>query len=111
MLDSSDPVQARAAFSEHPLWVTAYKQGEVYAAGNYPNQSPGGEGLPKFVDGERITDDDLVVWYTMGFHHVTRPEDWPVLPTVQHKVTLRPHAFFVRNPAMDVPGKIPPPGK
>jgi Cu2+-containing amine oxidase len=27
---------------------------------------------------------------------------------VQHKVTLRPHAFFVRNPSMDVPGKVRP---
>ena len=108
LLDAGDPVQARAAFSAHPLWVTAFKPGELYAAGDYPNQSPGGEGLPKFVNGERIAGGDLVVWYTMGFHHVTRPEDWPVLPTVQHKVTLRPHAFFVRNPAMDVPGKVPP---
>lgn len=111
LLDSTDPVQARAAFSAHPLWVTAYKQGEIYAAGDYPNQSPGGEGLPKFVDGERIAGEDLVVWYTMGFHHVTRPEDWPVLPTVQHKVTLRPHAFFVRNPAMDIPGQAGAPAK
>jgi primary-amine oxidase len=38
----------------------------------------------------------------MGFHHVTRPEDWPVLPTVRHGVALRPHGFFDRNPAMDV---------
>jgi primary-amine oxidase len=109
LLDSSDPVQARAAFAAHPLWVTAYKRGEIYAAGDYPNQSPGGEGLPKFVDGETTAGGDLVVWYTMGFHHVTRPEDWPVLPTVQHRVTLRPHAFFARNPAMDVPAAARPP--
>jgi primary-amine oxidase len=111
LLDSSDPVQARAAFSAFPLWVTAYKPSELYAAGDYPNQSPGGQGLPKFVDGERIVGGDLVVWYTMGFHHITRPEDWPVLPTVQHKATLRPHAFFVRNPSMDLPGSVRPPEK
>jgi primary-amine oxidase len=109
LLDPSDPVQARAAFSAHPLWVTAYKPDELYAAGEYPNQSAGGEGLPKFVNGEPMRSNDLVVWYTMGFHHVTRPEDWPVLPTVQHKVTLRPHRFFVRNPGMDIPGKVHPP--
>jgi primary-amine oxidase len=110
-LESGDPVQARATFSAHPLWVTAYQPAELYAAGAYPNQSPGGEGLPKYVNGERIIGRDLVVWYTMGFHHITRPEDWPVLPTVQHKVTLRPHGFFVRNPGMDVPGEGHPPEK
>ena len=109
LLDASDPIQARAVFSAHPLWVTSYKPQERYAAGDYPNQSGSVEGLPKFVDGERIGGEDLVVWYTMGFHHVTRPEDWPVLPTVQHKVTLRPHGFFVRNPSMDLSGKVQPP--
>ncbi|MGI8705113.1 MAG: hypothetical protein ACR2JJ_04870 [Sphingomicrobium sp.] len=109
LLAPSDPPQRRAAFSARPLWVTAYKRDERHASGDYPNQSRGGEGLPAFVDGERITGEDLVIWYTMGFHHVTRPEDWPVLPTVQHEVTLRPNAFFVRNPAMDLPRDAEPP--
>jgi primary-amine oxidase len=34
----------------------------------------------------------------MGFHHLTRPEDWPVLPTVWHQLKLRPYGFFIRNP-------------
>jgi primary-amine oxidase len=102
LLTADDPPQSRAAFSSRPLWVTAYKPSEIYAAGDYPNQGNGGEGLPRFVDGETISNEDLVVWYTMGFHHVTRPEDWPVLPTVRHGVALRPHGFFDRNPAMDV---------
>lgn len=99
MLSADDPAQRRAAFSARPLWVTTYKSGERYAAGDYPNQSPAGEGLPRYVDGEMLTGKDVVVWYTMGFHHVTRPEDWPVLSTVRHKLTLRPHRFFDRNPA------------
>lgn len=108
LLALHDPPQRRAAFSSRPLWLTAYKPGELYAAGDYPNQSSGGEGLPRFVDGDRTDGEDLVVWYTMGFHHVTRPEDWPVLPTVRHSVTLRPHRFFARNPTMDVPRDFQP---
>jgi primary-amine oxidase len=84
------------------LWVTAYKRDEVYAAGEYPNQGVAGQGLPRYLDGESIEGRDLVIWYTMGFHHVTRPEDWPVLPTVRHSMTLRPNGFFDSNPAISV---------
>jgi primary-amine oxidase len=108
LLPPEDPAQRRASFSALPLWVTRYRASELYAAGDYPNQSAGGEGLPRYVNGERVAGDDLVVWYTMGFHHVTRPEDWPVLPTVRHSVTLRPHRFFDRNPAMTVPRDFAP---
>jgi primary-amine oxidase len=102
LLGSDDWAQRRAGFSASGLWVTAYKPSELYAAGDYPNQSSTVEGLPRFINGESIAGTDIVAWYTMGFHHVTRPEDWPVLPTVRHSVTLRPHRFFTQNPAMDV---------
>jgi primary-amine oxidase len=102
LLGSDDWAQRRAAFSASALWVTAHKPNELYAAGDYPNQSARVEGLPRFVNGESIAGRDLVAWYTMGFHHVTRPEDWPVLPTVRHSVTLRPHRFFTQNPALNV---------
>jgi len=102
LLGSDDWAQRRAGFSASALWVTAYKPNELHAAGDYPNQSSTVEGLPRFVNGETIGGKDLVVWYTMGFHHVTRPEDWPVLPTVRHSMTLRPHRFFTQNPALNV---------
>jgi primary-amine oxidase len=102
LLDEADGAQRRAAFSSRPLWVTAYKRDEVYAAGEYPNQGVAGQGLPRYLDGESIEGRDLVIWYTMGFHHVTRPEDWPVLPTVRHSMTLRPNGFFDSNPAISV---------
>ena len=100
LLDAEDWPQRRAAFSAAPLWITQYEPSEIYAAGPYPNQSKGGGGLPAYVDGEPIENTDIVAWYTMGFHHVTRPEDWPILPTTWHSVTLRPYAFFNRNPSL-----------
>jgi primary-amine oxidase len=69
----------------------------------YPNQSRGG-GLPAYTAQHRpIANADIVLWYTMGFHHVPRPEDWPVLPTMWHTVSLVPYGFFDRNPALDIP--------
>jgi primary-amine oxidase len=54
------------------------------------------------VDCESLAGADLVAWCTIGFHHVTRPEDWPALPTVWHSIRLRPSGFFDRSPALAV---------
>jgi primary-amine oxidase len=100
ILAEDDPPQMRAQFSAHTLWISTYKPGEYWAAGAYPNLSTKDEGLPAFVaDAESIADQDLVVWYTMGFRHITRPEDFPILPTLWHEMTLRPANFFSRDPA------------
>ena len=95
-----DPAQMRAGFSASTIWVSTYKPEEYWAAGDYPNLSVADEGLPKFVaDGEEIVNKDLVVWYTMGFRHITRPEDFPILPTLWHEMELKPAYFFDRDPA------------
>jgi hypothetical protein len=42
-------------------------------------------------------------WYVFGIHHITRPEDWPVMPVDVVSFWLKPFGFFDRNPALDVP--------
>jgi len=46
---------------------------------------------------------DVVLWYVFGIHHITRPEDWPVMPADTVSFWLKPAGFFDRNPALDVP--------
>ena len=46
-------VMQRAAFMSRHLWVTAYDPSELYAAGDYPNQHPGGAGLPAYIAQDR----------------------------------------------------------
>ena len=104
LLDPDDYPQRRAGFTDYHLWVTPYRADERYAAGAYPNQSEGGGGLPRWTRADRpIRDADIVLWYVLGFHHVVRAEDWPVLPTNWHRFELRPFDFFSRNPAIDLP--------
>lgn len=94
----------RAQFINHHFWATRYRPQELYAAGNYPNQSPGGDGLPRFVaDDETLERQDVVVWYTLGVTHVPRPEEWPVMPVTHVGFRLVPGGFFSRDPALDVP--------
>ncbi|HLP91602.1 MAG TPA: primary-amine oxidase [Nostocaceae cyanobacterium] len=97
-------IRQKAAFATHHFWVTKYKPNELYAGGDYPNQTPPRQGLPQYIaDNESLTNQDLVVWYTMGMTHVPRPEDWPVMP--KHKVSFKlfPRGFFHRNPAINLP--------
>jgi primary-amine oxidase len=98
------PILKRAGFITKHLWVTPYADKEKYPAGNYPNQHPGGEGLPQWTQSDRpIENTDIVVWYTFGHHHIPRPEDFPVMPVAYSGFTLKPIGFFDANPALDVP--------
>jgi primary-amine oxidase len=104
ILDPDEPQQQRASFSGSGLWVTRYNPNETFAAGVYPNQNRNVEGLPSFIaDHQPIANQDLVLWYTVGFRHQTRSEDWPVMPEMWHSFKLRPFNFFDRNPGLDVP--------
>jgi primary-amine oxidase len=97
-------VTKRAAFMTRHLWVTRHDPRERYAAGEYPNQHPGGAGLPAYVrDDAPLENTDVVLWYTFGAHHIVRPEDWPVMPVTTIGFMLKPAGFFDRNPALDVP--------
>ena len=104
ILAPDDPIQVRAGFTAYTLWSSAYAPGERFAAGAYPNENPEADGLPKWVAAQRPIDGrDLVLWYTVGFRHVPRAEDWPAMPGLWHGFRLRPFNFFDRSPALDVP--------
>lgn len=97
-------VSKRAGFIRKHLWVTPYHPDEMSPTGAYPNQHPGGDGLPKWTEANRnVENTDIVVWYNFGSHHIPRPEDWPVMPVMYTGFKLMPVGFFDRNPALDVP--------
>jgi len=94
----------RAQFVDHHVWVTPYRPDERFAGGDYPNQSQGGDGLPRWTSEDRpIQDTDVVFWYTFGHTHLPRPEDYPVMPAAYIGFMLKPTGFFDVNPALDVP--------
>jgi primary-amine oxidase len=101
----ADSQQApRSGFAHKHVWVTAYDPAEKFAAGDYPNQHPGGTGLPAWTQADRpVADTDIVLWYNFGAHHVVRPEDWPVMPVTHIGFKLKPSGFFAGNPSLDMP--------
>ena len=103
LIDPASPVFERAEAIGHTLWVTPYAEDERWPCGEMPTQSARDTGLPVWTSANRpIAQADVVLWYVFGINHVTRPEDWPVMPVDTVSFWLKPEGFFHRNPALDV---------
>ncbi|MGY1592497.1 primary-amine oxidase [Geodermatophilus sp. SYSU D00965] len=104
LADPNAPFRQRAQAIDHTLWVTRYAEDERWPSGEFCNQSRQDAGLPEWTKADRpIADTDIVLWHVFGIHHITRPEDWPVMPVDVVSFSLKPVGFFDRNPALDVP--------
>jgi primary-amine oxidase len=104
LLDPASPAFQRAQAIGHTLWVTPYRENERWPCGDFPVQAARDTGLPVWTEADRpIENTDVVLWYVFGIHHITRPEDWPVMPVDVVSFWLKPFGFFDRNPALDVP--------
>lgn len=97
-------IMRRAGFTRNHLWVTPFRENERFAAGEYPNQHPTGDGLPVWTKADRpVEDTELSVWYVFSHTHIPRPEDWPVMPAGAIGFQWKPDGFFDRSPALDLP--------
>ena len=104
LFDPSSPVFRRAQAIGHTLWVTPYRPDERWPCGEFPTLHERDTGLPQWTAQDRpIENTDVVLWYVFGIHHITRPEDWPVMPADIVSFWLKPFGFFDRNPALGVP--------
>jgi primary-amine oxidase len=103
MLGEDEPAVKRAAFTQHDFWVTPYDENERYASGDYVFGSTGDDGLGVWTSRHRpVVNTDIVVWHTVGMHHMTRAEDIPVMSVNWKGMRLRPLNFFDQNPALDL---------
>ena len=102
-----DPaVTGSAARQRHRAHAVGHAELIPTSVGRQGNSSisrPPTPGLGEWTKANRsIENTDVVLWYVFGLHHITRPEDWPVMPVDVVSFWLKPYGFFDRNPALDV---------
>ncbi|WWD15630.1 hypothetical protein CI109_100052 [Kwoniella shandongensis] len=96
----------RAPFARQNMFVTKYSDDEKFPSDVHINQNPGGPdfGSQQWIDrDDKIVNEDIVCWPCFGVTHISRPEDWPIMPVEILRVHLKPSGFFDRNPGLDVP--------
>lgn len=77
LLADPQSIQAkRASFAQHHVWVTKYKDDELYAGGRFTLQSTKEvDGVADAVArGDNVEDEDIVVWSVFGLTHNPRVE-------------------------------------
>ncbi|MBB3394811.1 MULTISPECIES: tyramine oxidase [unclassified Rhizobium] len=100
---AKDPPMKRNAYIEYSVWNTVYNIDQQYAGGKYAMQSDGSDTLPQWVKANKpLMGKDIVTWFTAGFHHIPRMEDWPVMSTEWKTIHIEPHNFFAHNPALTI---------
>ena len=81
------------AIAQAELWVTRYHADE------YPAEKQSlASALPKYLNGEAVENQDVVVWYAIHSHHIPRTEDWPGMPVMWVGFTLKPRDFLDSSP-------------
>lgn len=81
LADPNSTQARRALFAQHHLWVTKYKDNELYAGGRYTFLSTREKDgvADAAARNENVLQSYVVVWTVFGLTHNPRVEDWPVM--------------------------------
>nr|XP_018261712.1 uncharacterized protein I303_06153 [Kwoniella dejecticola CBS 10117]OBR83870.1 hypothetical protein I303_06153 [Kwoniella dejecticola CBS 10117] len=92
-----------AGFATHAYYVTKQKDSELRASNAWNDYDTANPlvNFDKFFDGEKLVQEDLVMWFNLGMHHVPHTGDLPntVFTTAQGGMILAPHNYLLNDPS------------
>ena len=89
---------ANEPWTHNDFYVTTYRECERYVSHN-PQVNGCANNLAGFVNGENLTNADLVLWYGATFHHIPRDEDEVYMHAHWNGFRLTPRDWLDGNPA------------
>jgi hypothetical protein len=84
-------------YTFNDFYVTSAKNCEIFASHN-PTNNGCKRNLAEFVDGENITNEDIIVWVGVTFYHMPRVEDAPHMDAHWNHFHIIPRDWHAKNP-------------
>lgn len=98
-LDFSDHGRSNISWLQNDFFVTRFNQCEQHAIDNPSNNC--GSGLDEFINGQTVSNSDLVIWYKTMYHHVPRSEDNRAIPMRWTGYLISPRDWVRDNSFVD----------
>ncbi|TFK22683.1 copper amine oxidase [Coprinopsis marcescibilis] len=99
----SSIIKESAHFATHHMYVTKRKDSELHLSHSSNNMDSGKPivDFSKFFDGESLEQEDIVLWFNLGMHHLPHTGDLPVtlMSSAQSSVVFSPHNYLLSDPS------------
>lgn len=101
-VQDSSILKESAHFGTHHMYVTKHKDTEKQLSHSSNNMDSGKPvvNFAKFFDGENLEQEDIVLWFNLGMHHIPHTGDLPttLMSTAQSSVVFSPHNYLLSDP-------------
>ncbi|GAA6019560.1 hypothetical protein JCM10207_003744 [Rhodosporidiobolus poonsookiae] len=91
------------SFARHPLYVTQHKDSEFVSSHPLTSYDPYAPNIDfeQYLNGENLEQEDLVLWFNLGMHHVPHTGDLPntVQNTARAGLVISPHNYLLGDPS------------
>ncbi|KAJ4002737.1 hypothetical protein NW766_012667 [Fusarium irregulare] len=102
-VQDSNITQNAGHHTTHHLYVTRQKDNETYAAGAYNSLTPEDPQVDfnKYFNSESLVQEDVVVWFNLGMHHMPHTGDLPntVFSTAHSSMLIEPLNYLLGDPS------------
>ncbi|KFA62426.1 hypothetical protein S40285_06085 [Stachybotrys chlorohalonatus IBT 40285] len=102
-VQNSTNAQRAVNFATHNLFATRQKDTEPKSVAAWNNQDLSDPlvDFNEFFDGESLDQEDLVIWFNLGMHHVPTTSDLPntVFTAAQAGIAIIPHNYLLSDPS------------